>query len=77
MFVHIFHPCIPGPRVGSETRLCIPDGVAVLAGLAVQETQLLERLAENVFAAHFCAEDYADREFVWTARTEYVRTGNK
>ena len=31
----------------------IPDGIAVLAGLAVQETQLLERLAENVFAAHF------------------------
>ena len=30
----------------------IPDGIAVLAGLAVQETQLLERLAENVFAAH-------------------------
>ena len=53
MFVHIFHPCIPGPRVGSETRLCIPDGVAVLAGLAVQETQLLERFAEDVFSAHF------------------------
>jgi hypothetical protein len=31
----------------------IPDGIAVLAGLAVQETQLFERLAENVFAAHF------------------------
>ena len=39
----------------------IPDGIAVLAGLAVQETQLLEGLAENVFAAHFvlgiCARD--------------------
>jgi hypothetical protein len=34
----------------------IPDGIAVLAGLAVQETQLLERLAENVFAAHFVLE---------------------
>jgi hypothetical protein len=33
----------------------VPDGIAVLAGLAVQEPQLLERLAENVFAAHFCA----------------------
>jgi hypothetical protein len=28
----------------------------VLAGLAVQETQLLERLAENIFAAHFVLE---------------------
>lgn len=35
---------------------CIPDGIAVLAGLAVEETQLLERLAENVFAAHFVLE---------------------
>ena len=35
----------------------IPDGIAVLAGLAVQETQLLERLAENIFAAHFVVED--------------------
>lgn len=32
--------------------LSIPDGIAVLAGLAVQETQLLEGLAENVFAGH-------------------------
>jgi hypothetical protein len=53
MFVHIFHPSIPGPRVCSETRLFIPDGVAVLAGLAVQETELLERFAEDVFSAHF------------------------
>ena len=36
-------------RIGSKG---VPDGIAVLAGLAVQETQLLERLAENVFAAH-------------------------
>ena len=43
----------------SQGRLLkgIPDGIAVLAGLAVQETQLLERLAENVFAAHFVVED--------------------
>jgi hypothetical protein len=41
------------PSVSSEAGLCIPDGIAVLAGLAVQETQLLERFAEDVFAAHF------------------------
>ena len=39
----------------------IPDGIAVLAGLAVQETQLLKRLAENVFAAHFVVEDVEGR----------------
>ena len=39
----------------------IPDGIAVLAGLTVQETQLLERLAENVFAAHFVVEDVEGR----------------
>lgn len=38
--------CFAGCNVG------IPDGIAVLAGLAVQETQLLEGLAENVFAGH-------------------------
>jgi hypothetical protein len=30
----------------------------MLAGLAVQEAQLLERLAENVFAAHFVLDVY-------------------
>jgi hypothetical protein len=30
----------------------LPDGIAVFAGLAVQETQLFERFAEDVFAAH-------------------------
>lgn len=46
--------------VSSESGLCIPDGVAVLAGLAVQETQLLERFAEDVFSAHFegCAVSF-------------------
>ena len=39
----------------------VPDGIAVLAGLAVEETQLLERLAENVFAAHLVLE----RDSVW------------
>jgi hypothetical protein len=32
----------------------------VLAGLAMQETQLLERLAENVFAAHFVLKNVED-----------------
>jgi hypothetical protein len=41
------------PRLSFKIGLCIPDGVAVLAGLAVQETQLLERFAEDVFSAHF------------------------
>jgi hypothetical protein len=45
------------PRLAFEIGLCIPDGVAVLAGLAVQETQLLERFAKDVFSAHF------EREF--------------
>ena len=37
-------------KIGSKG---VPDGIAVLAGLAVQETQLLERFAEDVFSAHF------------------------
>lgn len=45
------YSCIVARRVVAGRG--IPDGIAVLAGLAVQETQLLERLAENVFAAHF------------------------
>ena len=54
---------------------CIPDGIAVLAGLAVQETQLLERLAENVFAAHFVLEGV--QRVCLDGGREYVRTRNK
>lgn len=35
----------------------VPDGIAVVAGLAVQEAQLLEGLAEDVFAAHCVLKD--------------------
>jgi len=42
----------------------------VLAGLAVQETQLLERLAENVFAAHFAVEDVEGEYLFRRARKE-------
>jgi len=31
---------------------CIPDGIAVFAGLAVLEAQLLKRFCEDVFAGH-------------------------
>ena len=64
LFSNIFHHdgslcCVHVARRIAGGR--IPDGIAVLAGLAVQETQLLEGLAENVFAAHFvlerCARD--------------------
>jgi hypothetical protein len=41
----------------------------VLAGLAVQEAQLLEGLAENVFAAHFVLERCAR---YWFRRREGV-----
>lgn len=34
----------------SQEHVIVPDGVAVVAGLAVVEAQLLERLAEDVFA---------------------------
>ena len=44
-------------KIGSKG---VPDGIAVLAGLAMQETQLLERLAENVFAAHFVLKNVED-----------------
>lgn len=45
---------------------CIPDGVAVLAGLAVQEAQLFEGFAEDVFAGHFervCWRLFRERVF--------------
>jgi hypothetical protein len=48
----------------------------VLAGLAVQETQLLERLAENVFAAHFVLDVYRVCERFWfIKRRERARLG--
>jgi hypothetical protein len=53
--------------VSTEAGLCVPDGVAVLAGLAVQETQLLERFAEDVFPAHF--------EGCWVSWIEGVSVG--
>ena len=49
--VFTMYLCIVARRVVAGRG--IPDGVAVLAGLAVQETQLLERFAEDVFSAHF------------------------
>lgn len=39
---------------GGLERRFIPDGVGVLAGLAVEEAQFLDGLGKGVFRGHVC-----------------------
>lgn len=58
----------------SDVRLreFIPDGIAVIAGLAVLEAQLLERLGEDVFAGHVGPSTGRIRR----RRVETIKTSN-